>query len=133
MFQRWGLGERRARTLVLVGRHAERLREAYAMDRPGRLRRLQALPGLGPWTAESVLGMHLGDPDALPPGDVHLPRTLRYALTGEDRATTDDEMFALAEPFRPHRFRVMRLVYAANIEPPRTSPKREVGRGRRGA
>jgi len=119
-----GLTERRARTLILIGRHADRLAEAYDMDRAGRLERLQSLPGLGPWTAESVLGMHLGDADALPPGDVHLPRTLRFALTGQDRPTTDAQMFELAEPFRPHRFRVMRLVYAADLTPPRRSPKR---------
>ena len=129
-YERAGLSERRARTVIGIGRHAARLAEAYAMDRPARLERLQVLPGLGPWTAESVLGMHLGDPDALPPGDVHLPRTLRYALTGEDRDTSDDEMFAFAEPFRPQRFRLMRLVYAAGITPPRTGPKREVRWGR---
>lgn len=124
--ERLGLPARRAHTVLRLGQAGHRIAEAYPMDRAGRLARLQAIPGIGPWTAESTLGMHLGDPDALPPGDVHLPRTLRYALTGQDAPTTDEEMFAFAEPFRPQRFRLMRLVYAANITPPRKNPKREV-------
>lgn len=124
----WGLGTRRARTLHEIGRRAKRLHEAYGMDRGDRLRRLQAIPGIGPWTAESALLMHLGDPDAVPTGDVHLPRTVRYALTGEDRSTTDAELLTLTEPFRPHRARVLRLIYAAHVQPPRRAPKRAVRR-----
>lgn len=124
--QRLGLPTNRCNTLKLVGRHANRLNEAYAMSRPDRLRRLQAIPGIGPWTAESVLGMHLGDADAIMPGDVHLPRMVHFALTGENRAVTDDEMIASMERFSPHRFRALQLMHAANLKPPRTSPKREV-------
>ena len=121
-----GLPEKRAATFLRIAQAAHRLQEAYNLQRNQRLRIMQSLPGVGAWTAESVLGMHLGDPDALPPGDVHLPRTVRFAMTGEDARTSDDEMFEMLEPFRPNRFRVMRLIYAAKLTPPRSFPKREV-------
>ena len=37
---------------------------------PGPARRLAALPGLGPWTVESIAMRGLGDPDAFLPGDL---------------------------------------------------------------
>lgn len=126
--QRIGLPERRANTVRLIGRHHKRLLEARQMTRTDRLRRLQAIPGIGAWTSESVSGLYLGDPDAMPPGDVHLPRHIHFVLTGEDRNVDDRHLMAQVEAYRPHRFRVMRLVYAAKIKPPRRTHKKPFSR-----
>ncbi len=56
---------------------------------------LQALPGIGPWTAQYVAMRALGAPDAFPPGDLGL----RRALGGVDART----LAARAEGWRPWR------------------------------
>jgi AraC family transcriptional regulator of adaptative response / DNA-3-methyladenine glycosylase II len=43
-------------------------------DRAGTEAALRALPGIGPWTASYIVMRALGDPDALPPGDLGLRR-----------------------------------------------------------
>ena len=49
-----------------------------------------------------------GDADAVPVGDLHIPRMVTYALTGEEGG--DAEMLEALEPFAGHRQRVVRLV-----------------------
>jgi len=58
-----------------------------------------------------------GDVDAAIPGDLHLPRVVCYALAGEFRGT-DERMMELLEPFRGHRFRIIRLLYSAGLDVP---------------
>jgi 3-methyladenine DNA glycosylase/8-oxoguanine DNA glycosylase len=58
------------------------------------------------------MGFVLGDPDAVPVGDLHLPREIGRALAGESRAD-DRRMLELLEPFRGHRFRLIRWLLAA--------------------
>ena len=38
---------------------------------------LAAVPGCGPWTVEMTMGLALGDPDAVPIGDLHPPSIVR--------------------------------------------------------
>jgi 3-methyladenine DNA glycosylase/8-oxoguanine DNA glycosylase len=57
------------------------------------------------------MGFVLGDPDAVPTGDLHLPHEVAWALAGEERAD-DRRMLELLEPYRGHRFRVLRLLLA---------------------
>jgi 3-methyladenine DNA glycosylase/8-oxoguanine DNA glycosylase len=84
-----------------------------------RLRdQLLRVPGIGPWTTETVLGYGAGDTDAAIPGDLHLPHIICYALAGENPGT-DERMMELLEPFRGHRFRIIRLLYASGIAIPR--------------
>jgi 3-methyladenine DNA glycosylase/8-oxoguanine DNA glycosylase len=64
----------------------------------------------------------LGDPDAVSVGDFHLPNVVAYALAGEPRAN-DGRMLELLEPWRGHRARVVRLLEASGIEPPRYGPR----------
>ena len=52
-------------------------------------RRLQALPGLGPWSAAEVALVALGDPDAVSVGDYHLPHLVSWALAGEPRGSDE--------------------------------------------
>ena len=87
----------------------ERARTSWA----GLDRRLQALPGVGPWTSAETR-LRLGDPDAVSVGDYHLPTTVGYALygpdgDGPDGAWTDEGMLALLAPYAGQRGRVIRL------------------------
>jgi 3-methyladenine DNA glycosylase/8-oxoguanine DNA glycosylase len=64
----------------------------------------------------------LGDPDAVSVGDYHLPSQVAWALAGE-RSGTDDRMLELLEPYRGHRGRVLRLLAAGGVFPPRRGPR----------
>lgn len=85
---------------------------------------LGRIPGIGPWTIESFLGQNRGDPDAVPTADYWMPHTISFALTGKPRSD-DAEMLALLERFRPHRGRVMRLIFAAGYDAPRHGPRKK--------
>ena len=120
---RFGIESHRARTVVAACRASVRMEEAGTMSSADAYRRLTALPGIGPWTANHVLARCHGDADAVPVGDYHLPHTVAYALTGQERSD-DAQMLELLEPFRPHRFRIIRWLIAARIQAPRRGPKR---------
>lgn len=62
-------------------------------------RRLLALPGIGPWTAEYVAMRGLRDPDAFMPTDLGV----RHALTGLGRDGRPAAASSLAERWRPYR------------------------------
>jgi 3-methyladenine DNA glycosylase/8-oxoguanine DNA glycosylase len=69
-----------------------------------------------------TLGFALGDPDAVPVGDLHLPHLVAWALAGE-HAATDARMLELLEPFRGHRARVVRLLEESGIRPEMHGPR----------
>jgi 3-methyladenine DNA glycosylase/8-oxoguanine DNA glycosylase len=83
---------------------------------------LRAQPGIGPWTAAEVTLRALGDPDAVSVGDAHLSNVVAFALAGRPRGT-DEEMLELLAPWAGHRARVVRLLEAARIAPPRYGPR----------
>lgn len=118
-----GIGRKRAATVVRVCARAGRIEELRDLPLDVAKGKLATLRGIGPWTVESFAGMCLGDTDALAPGDIHLPNDVAWALAGEPRAD-DARMFELLEPFRPHRWRVVRLLYHAGLTAPRRGPKR---------
>jgi 3-methyladenine DNA glycosylase/8-oxoguanine DNA glycosylase len=106
-WRRAGVDLHRSRTLIRAAHHAARLEQSA--DDPDRAYTLLAkLPGIGPWTAAQVGQRALGDADALPVGDYHLGQMTGIALLG--RTLGDDEIEAFYEPFRPHRYRVVRLI-----------------------
>jgi 3-methyladenine DNA glycosylase/8-oxoguanine DNA glycosylase len=110
--RRAGVDGQRARTLRAAAHAARRVSSTFGLD-PGAARAaLRALPGCGPWTVGITMGFVLGDPDAVPVGDLHLPHEVGHALAAEPRAD-DARMLALLEPFRGHRFRLLRLLLAA--------------------
>lgn len=80
-------------------------------------RRLLRVPGIGPWTTEMILGFGAADADAVPVGDLHLPGLVCRVLAGE-RDGTDARMLELLEPYRGHRFRVVRLLWSAVFTAP---------------
>jgi 3-methyladenine DNA glycosylase/8-oxoguanine DNA glycosylase len=118
----FGLEQRRAETVIRVARLARRL-EALAGRPPAEAQAaLVAIPGIGAWTAAEVAMVALGDPDAVPVGDYHLPSAVSWALAGEPRGD-DRRMLELLEPYRGHRGRVVRLLAAAGVAAPRRGPR----------
>ena len=124
-FHRFGVERRRAETLVRACRRIDRLEEAVDMPREEALRRLTALPGLGVWTANRVMRMAMGDPDAVEVGDYHVPDLVAWNLAGEARGD-DARMLDLLAPYAGHRGRVVMLLAVAGQRPPRFGPRLSV-------
>ena len=122
-FHRFGIERRRADVIIRAARSVKRLEETVTMDLPSAYRRLQAFPGVGPWTAAKVAMVALGDADAVPVGDYHLPHSVGYVFDGTPRST-DERMLELLEPYRGHRARVIRLIVEAGIAAPRFGPRK---------
>jgi len=111
----------RARTIAAAARVAGRMEEAAAMDPADADRRLQAVPGIGPWTSAEIRQRACGDADAVSVGDYHLPAVVGWALAG--RVTDDAGMLDLLAPYAGHRHRVTRLVELSGMRPPRRGPR----------
>lgn len=121
-FHPLGVERKRADTVRLAGRHAARLEEAVAMAPADARRRLQVLPGIGPWSAAMVTLVALGDADAVVVGDYHFPNLVSWCLAGEPRGC-DERMLELLAPFAGHRGRVLRLLLAGGMTAPRYGPR----------
>ena len=120
-FHRAGVDRARARVIRVAAKYADRLEALSAIPASEGRDWLQRLPGVGPWTAARTTGAAAGDPDAVPVGDLHVPVLVTYALSGATDGG-DDSMLELLEPYAGHRGRVVRLVKAAGIGPPRHHP-----------
>ena len=116
-----GFLAKHTRAIRLAASRARRLEEAASMALVPAAQRLMAIPGIGPWTALTVLGRTLGHADAVPTGDFHLPSLVTLALAGEESGD-DRRMLELLEPFRPHRWRVVRLLVAGGPRQARRTP-----------
>lgn len=112
-----GIDQQRARTLLRFANEMRFVKLDTGMSFADLRRCLCGIGGIGGWTVESVLGLSGGDVDAAIPGDLHLPRVVCYALAGEMRGS-DERMMELLEPFRGHRYRVIRLIYASGLDVP---------------
>lgn len=121
-WHRAGVDGKRSATVVRAARVARRLEEATTMDLPAALARLQLVPGIGPWTAAEALQRSNGAPDAITVGDLHVPKIVGYALTGE-RGTDDDRMLELLAPYEGQRHRACRLILLSGRTPPRRAPR----------
>lgn len=121
---RFGVERKRADTLVRVAREAERLETAGAAGPAALDARLRSVRGVGVWTSALVRAAALGDADAVPVGDFHVPHAIVWALTGRPRGS-DAEMLELLEPFRPHRGRVVALLMGTVGPAPRFGPRLE--------
>jgi 3-methyladenine DNA glycosylase/8-oxoguanine DNA glycosylase len=125
---RFNVERRRADAILLAARRAARLEEAATMDAVAAYRRLSALPGLGPWTATSVITMSHGDPDTIVLRDYGLPTVVNHAFTGDARRVPPDEggdelMCRHLAPWAGHRQRVVRLIVSAGRGPRRRAPR----------
>lgn len=116
-----GVDSKRSATIVRAARLAARLEEATAMDLPAAAARLEAIPGIGPWTSAETLQRSNGAADAVTTGDLHLPGIIGYALAG-NRDADDAAMLELLAPYAGQRHRAARLVLLAGAAPPRRAP-----------
>lgn len=79
---------------------------------------LAALPGIGPWTVDSVAMRALGDPDAFLPTDLGIRNvTERLGLPARER-----DLRARAEAWRPYRAYATQYLWAALEHPVNTMP-----------
>jgi 3-methyladenine DNA glycosylase/8-oxoguanine DNA glycosylase len=124
-FHPLGVERKRTTAILMAAGRARRVEETLAMSAADAHRRLQALPGVGPWTSAEVAIVALGDADAVSVGDFHLPHLVSYALTGERRGT-DERMLELLAPWPGHRGRVLRLLTRSGRYPERRGPRMAV-------
>lgn len=66
------------------------------------LARLEALPGVGPWTANLIAARVMGHPDAFPASDLGI-RASVSRLLGRNESISAAEVEELAEGWRPYR------------------------------
>ena len=121
-FHPLGLERRRAEAIRAAAAVASRLEEIRSMPAAEARRRLESVPGVGPWTTAETLRLALGDPDAVSVGDFNLPRQVCWALCGE-RDGDDARMLELLEPYAGQRARVVQLLEAGGLYPPRYGPR----------
>ena len=127
-FHRFNVERRRADAILLAARRANRLEEAASMAPAEARVRLSALPGLGEWTATSVITATHGDPDTIVLRDYGLPTMVNYAFTGDARRLPADDggdeiMCRHLSPWTGHRQRIVRLLHAAGVTVPRRGPR----------
>jgi 3-methyladenine DNA glycosylase/8-oxoguanine DNA glycosylase len=120
-WHRCGLDGARRRALRAVASVASRLETTGHDDCADLRRRLQSVPGIGPWTAAEVAQRAIGCPDTVSVGDYHLKNLVGWSLAG--RKTDDDGMLELLEPWRGHRQRVVRLLEVGGAMPPKRGPR----------
>lgn len=124
-YHRLGIERMRADRVRHAAHRASALERAARMSGVDASAHLQKLPGIGPWTAGVVVGLALGDPDAVPVGDYNLPSMVSWNLAGEARAD-DDRMLELLAPEAGNRGRAVRLIKSAGAGKPKFGPKVEV-------
>jgi 3-methyladenine DNA glycosylase/8-oxoguanine DNA glycosylase len=123
-FHPWGVERRRAEVIRAVCARAASLEALADVSFDEARRRLEAMPGIGPWTAAEVMRLSFGDPDAVSVGDYHLPDIVGWALAREERGT-DERMLELLELYRGQRGRVQVLLERSHIAPPAYGPRME--------
>lgn len=105
-----GIDARRWEALGAAARQAEGV-QARSRDPAALIPFAERIPGTGPWTSGLLAGLGAAHADAEVLGDVHLPHDVAAFFT-DLPIGSDVLMLELLEPFRPHRFRVARLLMA---------------------
>ncbi|WP_052852420.1 DNA-3-methyladenine glycosylase family protein [Streptomyces avicenniae] len=126
-WHRAGVDPKRSAAVVRAVRLARRMEEAAGLPLAAALARLQAVPGIGPWTAAETLQRSNGEPDAITVGDLHLPGTVGHALAGE-RGADDARMLELLAPYAGQRHRAARLILLSGVVPARRAPRQRHAR-----
>ena len=111
----------RSRTVVRAAQVAPAIERTACLPADEADRRMRSLPGIGVWTSAEVRFRAHGDADAVSFGDYHIAKDVGWALTGH--AVDDDGLAELLEPYRPHRYRVQRLIELAGLGRPRRGPR----------
>ena len=121
-FHSFAVERRRAETIIRAAALASRLERLADGTASAARETLAALPGVGPWSANEVTMIALGDPDAVSVGDFHLPNMVCHALAGEPRGD-DNRMLELLAPYAGQRGRVIRLLMGGHLRAPRFGPR----------
>lgn len=116
----FGLERRRAETIAAVAKRATRIEALRDAPFDEVRTKLALFRGVGPWTREMVLATALGDFDAVPLGDYHLPHLVAWTLAGAERdrarpgpdPDADRRMLELLAPFAGQRFRALQMLDA---------------------
>jgi len=116
-----GVDGHRSGTAVRAAKVAGRLEQTVGMTPADAEARLRAVAGVGVWTAAEVRQRAHGDADAVSFGDYHVAKNIGWALTGAP--VDDDGLAELLEPYRPHRYRVQRLLELDGATRPRRGPR----------
>jgi 3-methyladenine DNA glycosylase/8-oxoguanine DNA glycosylase len=111
----------RSRAVVRAAQVASAVERTAGLPAAEVDRRLRSLPGVGVWTSAEVRFRAHGDADAVSFGDYHVAKNVGWVLTGA--VVDDDGMAELLEPYRPHRYRVQRLIELAGLSRPRHGPR----------
>jgi 3-methyladenine DNA glycosylase/8-oxoguanine DNA glycosylase len=116
-----GVDPGRAATVVAAARVADGLERTLHWGRGGPrvISALCTVPGIGIWTAAEIVQRAHGDPDTVSVGDFHLSRLVGWALIG--KPVDDAGMLEILEPWRGHRYRVIRLIESSGFAKPRFS------------
>jgi DNA-3-methyladenine glycosylase II len=77
---------------------------------------LTAIPGIGPWTVQGALLIALGREDVVLPGDLALRKAIQAAYQ-LDHLPAQQEVLAIAEPWRPYRSLATSYLFSAAFEP----------------
>jgi 3-methyladenine DNA glycosylase/8-oxoguanine DNA glycosylase len=108
----------RSRALVGAATVAGSLERLTREDADAKLR---TLSGVGEWTSAEVRSRVFGDPDAVSFGDYHIAKDIGWAVTGTPY--DDDQLREFLAPWRPHRNRVVALLYGVAGGRPRRGPR----------
>ena len=114
VFREAGLSRPKQRTLLAL---AEAARDGLDLDHlcsleaEEAIRRLTAVPGIGPWTAEVYLLFAAGHPDIFPARDVALQAAVGHAL-GLHPRPPERALIEIAESWAPWRGVAARLFWA---------------------
>jgi DNA-3-methyladenine glycosylase II len=102
---RYGIGIAEA---ITEGRF--KVQKLPGMEDEDAIAALTKLKGIGRWTAEIYLMFALGRPDIWPVGDLGVVKGAMI-LKGLETRPSDEEMIALAEPWRPWRSVAARMMW----------------------
>ena len=114
VFREAGLSRPKQRTLLAVAeavRDGLDLHHLCGLEAEEAIRRLTAVSGIGPWTAEVYLLFAAGHPDIFPARDVALQAAVGHAL-GFDLRPSEKALIEMAESWSPWRGVAARLFWA---------------------
>lgn len=124
-WHRAGVDPARSRACIRAAESAAGLERTLQFEPGAEVEtRMRSISGVGVWTAAETAQRSHGDPDSVSYGDYHVHDLVGYALTGEP--ADDDRMLEILEPWRGHRQRVVRLIYASGFRKPRFGPRMTV-------
>lgn len=124
-----GVGPQRSATVQRMLRSASGLERLAQLTAEEAGSKMQAIPGIGMWTAAEATQRTHGDADQVAVGDYHLAAYVGWALAG--RPVDDAGMLKLLEPWRGQRQRVVRMLQLSGFRKPAFGPRMAIQDHRR--